>query len=96
MVARWLFREKPNYEKKIDFIRILFEYNASIRLNEYYHREKQTESFTSIMHSELGTLEYFLSASHDVPREFLKKKNRKKNRVITAVYIFTRGYYVHV
>lgn len=76
MVARWLFREKPNYEKKIDFIRILFEYNASIRLNEYYHREKQTESFTSIMHSELGTLEYFLSASHDVPREFLKKKKK--------------------
>lgn len=47
------------------------------------------------MHSELGTLEYLLSASHDVPQEFLKKKN-KKNCVITAVYIFTRGYYVHV
>lgn len=58
---------KPNYEKKIDSIRILFEYNASIRINEYYHRKKQTESFTSIMHSELGTLEYLLSASHDVP-----------------------------
>lgn len=86
MVARWLFCGKPNYEKKIDSIRILFEYNASIRINEYYHREKQTESFTSIMHSELGTLEYLLSASHDVPQEFLKKKIKKI--VLSLLYIY--------
>lgn len=44
----------------------------------------------SIMHSELGTLEYLLSVFHDVPRKFLKKK-RKKSRYHCCIYIYLLG-----
>lgn len=38
MIARWFYfaeNQWQNYEKKIDSIRILLEYNASMQLNEY-------------------------------------------------------------